>query len=170
MRREKAKPLEVELDLSGKFHRKSMAMSSLENEKKRISAVSEKFKQKEDVEMYIQLPDYGDFQGYDLGPGDTLNQVGRKIYANFRKPSWQTLKHHLFSAKVTKKLFREIKANGENDKKGDSEQERMFGRVIKIHIVNTFSELVEMDFADYGDLVTFLRIRDTFSRFSAIAF
>ena len=40
----------------------------------------------------------------------------------------------------------------------------------KIPISNAFSELVEMDFVDYGDLSTFLRIRATFSRFSAIMF
>ena len=40
----------------------------------------------------------------------------------------------------------------------------------KIPIANTLNELVEMDFADYGDLSTFLHIRDTFSRFSAIVF
>ena len=46
----------------------------------------------------------------------------------------------------------------------------MFGRVAKIPIYNTFNELVEMDFADYGDLATFLHMRDTFSRFSASVF
>ena len=55
-------------------------------------------------------------------------------------------------------------------KKGDSKQERMFGRLAKIPIANTFSELSEMDFADYGDLATFLHIQATFSRFSAIVF
>ena len=46
----------------------------------------------------------------------------------------------------------------------------MFGGVSKIHITNTFSELVAMVLVDYGDLSTFLRIRDTFSRFPAIVF
>ena len=46
----------------------------------------------------------------------------------------------------------------------------MFGRVAKIPIANTFSELVEMDFVDYGDHATFLRIQDTFSRFSVVIF
>ena len=39
-----------------------------------------------------------------------------------------------------------------------------------IQIANTPNELVEMDFADYGDFATFLRIQGTFSRFSAIIF
>ena len=46
----------------------------------------------------------------------------------------------------------------------------MFRRVGKIPIGNTLNELVGMDFLDYGDFSTFLYIRDTFSRFSAIAF
>ena len=37
-------------------------------------------------------------------------------------------------------------------------QERMFG-VEKIPISNTFSELVKMDFVDYGDYATFLHAR-----------
>ena len=36
-------------------------------------------------------------------------------------------------------------------KKDDFKQERMFIRVAKIPILNTLSEIVEMDFADYGD-------------------
>ena len=46
----------------------------------------------------------------------------------------------------------------------------MFRGVAKIPIANTFNVLVEMDFVDYGDLVTFLNIRDTFSRFSPSVF
>ena len=76
--------------------------------------VSGKFKEKEDVKMYIKLPDYDDLQGYDLGRGGDLNHVARKIYANLHKPSWRTLKHHLFPTKARKKLFREIKAIAEN--------------------------------------------------------
>ena len=38
----------------------------------------------------------------------------------------------------------------------------------EIHIANTFNEIVEMDFADYGDFSAFLQIQDTFSRFSEI--
>ena len=44
----------------------------------------------------------------------------------------------------------------------------MFGRVAKIPISNTFGELAEMDFSDYGDYAAFLHIQDTFSRFSVI--
>ena len=46
----------------------------------------------------------------------------------------------------------------------------MFGWVAKIPISNTFSELVEMGFVEYGDYSAFLHIQDAFSRFSVSAF
>ena len=148
-----------------------MLRSSLDNGKEAHLAISDNFKHQEDVKLYIQLPDYGDFRGYDLGRGDTLNQVGRKIYGNSHKSSWQTLKHRLFSAITPSKLFRDAKAIAENDKKkGDFSQERMFTRVAKIPITNTFRGLVEMDFADCGDLSTFLHIRDIFHDFRRLRF
>ena len=69
----------------------------------------EDFEKQEDIKLYSQLPDYDDFQGYELGEDDILRQVSLRIYANFHKPSWGALKHHLFSVKIPKKLFREIK-------------------------------------------------------------
>ena len=69
-----------------------------------------------------------------------------------------------------KRLFRDPNDISENGKKkGDFKQERMFGRVTKIPIANTPDGLVEMDFVDYGDFATFLRIQDAFPRFSIIA-
>ena len=56
-RREKAKPLEVELDVSGGYSRGNMSMSSLENGKEAHLVVLGNFKQKEDVEIPTQLPD-----------------------------------------------------------------------------------------------------------------
>ena len=50
----------------------------------------------------------------------------------------------------------------DNDKKDDFKHERMFGRVAKTPIANTFGELVEMDFVDYGDHATFLHIQGAF--------
>ena len=78
------------------------------------------------------------------------------------------MKHHLFTAKNPKNIFKELGAVEENDIKDDVEEGRMFDRVSKIPIASTFDELVEMCFADYGDFATFLRIQATFSRFSAI--
>ena len=73
--------------------------------------------QQEDVKLYSQLPDYDDFRGYDLGIDEQLEQITTLIFANFHKPSWQTLKHHLFTAKLPQKLLRKIKMLAENDKK-----------------------------------------------------
>ena len=94
-------------------------------------ATLRKFKHKEDVEMYIQLPYYDDFQGYDLGWVGTLNQVDRKIYASFHNPSWGNFTTSFVIGESHKGTFMEINAIGENDK-GDFKQERTFGRVAKI--------------------------------------
>ena len=56
----KGKPLDVELDLEW-----GMLRSSLENEMESHLAALAKFKQKEDVRLYAQLPDYDDIQCYD---------------------------------------------------------------------------------------------------------
>ena len=57
-------------------------MSRLGNTKALHLAVSGNFKQQEDAERYGQLPNYDDFQGYDLGRDDILLQVAQRIYAN----------------------------------------------------------------------------------------
>ena len=111
--------------------------------------------------MYIQLPDYDDFQGYDLGMGWILSHIAHEIYANFHKPSWETLEHHLFMAETPKKLPKQPDSVARNDKRKIPKQEMMFDGVA-IPIANTFGELVEMDFADYGDFATFVHIRDAF--------
>ena len=74
-----------------------------------------------------------------------------------------------FTIKIPK-IFRDIKELGDSDKKGEFKQERMFGRVAKIPTSDAFSELVGMDFVDYGDYAAFLHIQDTFSRFPGIIF
>ena len=112
----KGKPLVAELDLGGKFSRGNMLRPSLENGKEAHVVILDNFKHQEDVKMYIQLPDYDDFQCYDSGLRGTLSHIARKIYANFKKPSWRTLKHHLFSAEIAKKLFRDLDAISGNGK------------------------------------------------------
>ena len=104
-----------------------------------------------------------------MGPDDILRQVAQGIYDNPRKPSRRTLKRRMFSVGIPKKLFREIQEISESDKMDDFKQERMFGRVAKMPIANTFNELADMDFVDHGDLATFLHIQDIFT-FSAIVF
>ena len=43
--------------------------------------------------MHSQLPDYDDFQGYDMGAETVLSQIAQKIYAKYHKPSRRTLKN-----------------------------------------------------------------------------
>ena len=69
-RRGKAKPLEVELDLGGECSRANMSISSLPNGKEaHLGVFLDNFKHREGVMMYTQLPDYDNFQCYDLGLG-----------------------------------------------------------------------------------------------------
>ena len=44
-----------------------MHKSGLEGGEEARAAAVGNFKQQEDLEMYSQLPDYDDFQGYDVG-------------------------------------------------------------------------------------------------------
>ena len=69
------------------------------------------------LKMYIQLPDYGDFHGYELGVDGILSQIDHKIYANCHKPSWKTLQRHLFTAEIARKLFRDPNDVAEQDKR-----------------------------------------------------
>ena len=71
-----------------------MIRSCLEGPKQARAVLVGGFKQKADLEMYSQLPDYDEFQGYDQGVESVLGQIAQEIYANFHKPSWQTLKRH----------------------------------------------------------------------------
>ena len=103
------------MDLGGKYSFANMLRSNLEESNEVNAVLRSEFPQQEDVKLYSQLPDYDDFRGYDLGIDEQLELAATLIYANFHKPSWQTLKHHLFTAKVPQKLFRKIKFLAEND-------------------------------------------------------
>ena len=85
-----------------------MSKSSLGNTTEAHLVVLDDSKQREDVKLYSQLPDYDDFRCYDLGREDLLRQVTRRIYANFHKPSRRTLKTHLFPAGAREKLSGEL--------------------------------------------------------------
>ena len=90
------------MDLSGKPARRNMPKSSLGNTKEVHRAILENSKQQEDVKLYGQLPDYDDFQRYDLRQEDILRQIAMGVYANFHRPSWKTPKHHLLMIKIQK--------------------------------------------------------------------
>ena len=57
-----------------------------------------------------------------------------------------------------------------NDREGEFKQGRLSRTVGKITTADTFDEIAEMDFVDYGDVETFLHLRDTFSRYSWVTF
>ena len=77
-RREEPNPLEVELDLSGKFTRKNTPMRRLGNENESHIVLVNGFKQREGLKTHIQLPGY-DSQCYDLGAGGVLSQIPIKF-------------------------------------------------------------------------------------------
>ena len=104
--------------------------------------------------MYSQLPDCGDFKGFDL-PGDTeIAAISKSIYVNFYKPSSGPSKHHIATGGIHKESRRGIRENAQNDKRGEFKRERTFGRVGEIQIGNAFNELSEMDFVETWDQVT----------------
>ena len=103
--------------LEWEIYQGNMMSASLENENGARMVVVNGFKPQEDLKMYSQLPDYDDFQGYDLGVGGIPSQIAHKIYANFHKPSWRTLRHRLFIGGIPGKLSKWIKFAAENDKK-----------------------------------------------------
>lgn len=124
----------------------------------------------EGVEMYMQLPDYYDFHGFDLPSKADLSAISKRIYEGFAKPSWPTLKHHLFIAHIQKKSFKAIMGICSQDKKGGFRHERLARRAAKIHISRTPNGLAEMDFVDGGEAATSLHIRDTSRRCPMAAF
>ena len=60
-----------------------MSRSSLENENGARVVCVNGFKHQEDLKVYIQLPDYDYFQGYDLGVGGILSQIAHKFMPIF---------------------------------------------------------------------------------------
>ena len=108
-----------------------MLRSSLENTKEAHLAVLGNFKHQEDVKLHGQLPDYDDFQGCDLGQEDISHHVAHGNYANFRKPPWRILKHHLFSANVPKKIPRRLKSIAGNEERAISNKRECLGDWLK---------------------------------------
>ena len=82
-------------------------------------AVLEYFEKKEDVKLDGQLPDYYDFQCCDLGQEDILRQVALRIYSDFHRPSWKTLKHNFHAVGIPKNLSRKINELADNDKRAN---------------------------------------------------
>ena len=81
-RREKALSWEVEVNLGGESTRRNMLKSSLGNTKEAHLVLLEDFKNQGDVKLHVQLPDYDDFQGCDMGHGGILRQIDLRISDN----------------------------------------------------------------------------------------
>ena len=60
---EKAHPLEVKIDLGGKYSFANILRSNLEESNGSNAVSGSEFLQQEDVELYSQLLDYDDFRG-----------------------------------------------------------------------------------------------------------
>ena len=86
-RRKKAEPLEVKIDLGGKYSFANMLRSNLEESNEANAVLRSEFSQQEDVKLYSQLPDYDDFRGYYLDIDDQLEEIANRIFANSHKPS-----------------------------------------------------------------------------------
>ena len=82
-RRKKADPLEVEIDLGGKYSLANMLRSNLEESNEANAVLRSEFSQQEDVKLYSQLPDYDDFRGYDLGIDEQLELAATLILRIF---------------------------------------------------------------------------------------
>ena len=83
-------------------------------------------------------------------------------------PSCAALKTHLFSARIPKKLFKEILETATDDKKDQFEKERSPRGVAKIHISETHNAMAAMDFVGYGVEANTLHTQDTFSRYDMV--
>ena len=59
--------------------------------------------------MYSQLRDYDECHGFGLSGETDLTAISYRIYERFSKPSWLTLKHHLFAMRIPNKLFRDLR-------------------------------------------------------------
>ena len=143
--------------------------SILGNQQEVNRAMLDEFTIQAGVEMYTQLPGYYDFRGFDLSIGSDLAVIPNRIYEGFAKPPWLTRKHHLFSEKMHKKLFKAVSEIPLNDKKEEFKQERPFRRLSKIPIPKKRSGISGMHFVDYGEGAGhFLHLQDTFTRYLMI--
>ena len=126
------------------------------------------FKIQEDVEMFTQLPDYGDFRlSYEMKePPD----VPRRICGRLPIPSSKARKRHLVNMHIPQELFKAIREIATDDNNDVLMQDRTSQLVAKIHISKTYNGIAGVDFVDYGDQETFLHSEDTLSRYSIIAF
>ena len=76
------------------------------------------FKIQEDVKMYTQLPDYGDFGGFYLARETDMAVISKRAYGRFAKPPRPTLKHRLFNAFDSEEIESPLRSLCARGKKG----------------------------------------------------
>ena len=76
--------------------------------------------------MYIQLPGYDDFRGFDVSNENDLTAISKLFYEGFSKPSRLTHKRHIFRMNMPKKLRNAIRETHLGDKKDELTQELLF--------------------------------------------
>ena len=108
-RRKKAGPLEVEIYLSGKYSFANMIRSNLEESNEANAVLRSEFPQQEDVNCIVNYQIPMIFGGYNLGIDEQVEQAATLIFANFHKPSWRTLKHHLSQQRCHRNYFGELR-------------------------------------------------------------
>ena len=119
--------------------------------------------------MYIQLPDYDDFQCSDLPNELEVAVISKRIFAGFPIHAWLKLKRHLFNMRAPAKLFKAISGDTSNDKKDGDNQEILFLPMLE-NISRTSNGRAGIDLPDYGDGATFPHMQDTPPRYTIIIF
>ena len=102
--------------MGGKYTSPDWLKSNLENHPEINQSLLDEFKMKDGVKTYPQLPEYGDFQRFDLAIDIDLAPISKRIYGWFPKPSRLTRKRRLFNAQTPKKLFKAIREIAMADK------------------------------------------------------
>ena len=69
------------------------------------------------LKMLSRLPGCYDFRGCDLSIGSDLALSSDRIYEGFAKPSWVTIKRHLFRTHIPKKSLKDVREIPPIDKK-----------------------------------------------------
>ena len=82
-RRKKAEPLDVKIDLGGKYSFANMIRRNLGKNNELNAVMGSEFPRQEDFKLYSQLPDYDDFWGYDLGIDEQLELAATLILRIF---------------------------------------------------------------------------------------
>ena len=99
-----------EVDLGGGYLLARILKSGIKDTRDANQALLDEFKIQEDVEMYIQLPEYYDFRGFDRPIETDSAVIPKRVFGLFPKHTWSALKRHLFNTFAPKILLRALRA------------------------------------------------------------